>query len=577
MKTRKKTQRIYTPLRSIRHYVEKLAQHGDKVIYEYTLPEENTGAVHTISYAAFSVMVQTEAAGLDAAGLSGKRIGIIGPTSPEWVCSYLAIIAAGGVAIPFDRELKTEEILGFLAVSEAEAVICAPTYYENLKPALGNHPTLKVLIPMEPAETENSSSEPLPDGVIPLPFLMDCGASAIKKGYQMPPTGDMNRMTEMLFTSGTTGSSKCVMLCERNIVAAVNSACECVEFFPDETIVSVLPLHHTYELCCMLAAMNYGNTIAINDSLKRVLRNFSNYRPTALVLVPLFVQTMYRKIWDEAKKKGKDIALRTMLVTSRGLRAIGIDLRKKFFGQITAAFGGRLQKIICGGAPLNPELAQNLSEFGIEIYEGYGITECAPLISVNPYFAPKKGSVGPAVNSCAVKIDAEEKNEKGFDEGEILVKGDNVMLGYYKDPENTAAAFTDDGYFRTGDIGYLDNDGYIFITGRKKSMIVLESGKNVFPEEMEEYLNQIPEIAESVVIGRKAPEGDRIVLTAVICPDFEKFEHPEDMSAVEASVRAKIDALNRKLPSYKQIREVEFRSIEFEKTTSKKIKRFLIK
>ena len=327
----------------------------------------------------------------------------------------------------------------------------------------------------------------------------------------------------------------------------------------------------------MLAGLNYGMNIAINDSLKRVLKNFALFEPTGLVLVPLFVSTMNKRIWDEARKGGKEKALRALIKVSRGLRAIHVDLRKTFFKQITSAFGGRLEKIVCGGAPLNPELAETFSEFGIDISEGYGITECAPLIAVNPYFAPKKGSVGPSVPCCTVRIDADHKNDLGFDEGEIQVKGDNVMLGYYNNPDANAAAFTDDGWFRTGDVGYMDKDGYITITGRMKSVIVLDNGKNVFPEEIEEYLEKIELITESVVVGREEEDGST-KLTAVIFPNQAYFEEKfagQDTD-IYKEIQKEITNLNKKLPSFKQIHKLEFRKTEFEKTSSKKIKRFLV-
>ncbi len=222
-------------------------------------------------------------------------------------------------------------------------------------------------------------------------------------------------------------------------------------------------------------------------------------------------------------------------------------------------------------------MADSFQEFGIDIFEGYGITECAPLIAVNPYFAPKRCSVGPAVNCCTVRIDPDHTNEKGFDEGEIQVKGTNVMMGYYKNPEETAKVFTEDGWFCTGDIGYMDQDGYIFITGRKKYVIVLENGKNIFPEEIEEYIAAHTSTQESVVVGRKQPDGDDILLTAIIFPRLDDFPDPDDHTAIEKKIREQITKMNRKLVTYKQIRNVEFRYTEFEKTTSKKIKRHLVR
>ena len=567
---RKKTERIYTKAENMRHFAEKIGKFGDKTAFRYFDRQHN---LLSLTYRNLSAKFLQQAAGLTAAGLAGKRIAVIGETSVEWVTSFVSVIATGGVAIPMDRELEVSEIEGFLAFAEADAIVYSASFNDKFASLAENHPTVKTLIPMDP---ERGTYE---DNLRILSFrkLMEMGEDALKAGYCYPEPGDPERMAEMLFTSGTTGSSKCVMLSEKNIFAAVNSACEAVDFSPEDSTVSVLPIHHTYELCIMLASLNYGMNIAINDSLKRVMKNINLFQPTGLILVPLFVATMNKKVWEEARKSGKEQVLRYLSEISKTLRKLSFDVRRTLFRQVTSAFGGKLEKIICGGAPLNPELAESFSEFGIDLYEGYGITECAPLIAVSPYYAPKKGSVGPAVPCCEVRIDTDHMNDKGYPEGEIQVKGDNVMLGYYKNPEETAKVFTDDGWFCTGDIGYMDEDGYIFITGRKKYVIVLENGKNVFPEEIEEYLDRLDCVGESVVLGRKNPETGELVLNAVVYPQPEQFENYDDHDAVEKTVRDQIGKMNRKLVSYKQIRNVEFRYTPFEKTTSKKIKRHLVK
>ncbi len=570
MNTRKKTERNYTPIESMQHFVTKVASHGDRTAYRYF---DRTRNLHSITYKNLSAKFMQFAAGYTKAGLAGKRIAIIGETSVEWVAAYVGAIAAGGIAIPMDRELDVKQIKGFLEFAEADAIVYSHTFNEKFADLASTHATVHIQIPMEP---ERGTWEGH-DEILPLVKLQEMGEDAIKEGYTLPEAGDPDRMTEMLFTSGTTGTSKCVALSERNVLAAVNAACETVDFSADDSIVSVLPIHHTYELCIMLAALNYGMNIAINDSLKKVLKNFALFKPTGLVLVPLFVSTMNKKIWEEARKGGKDRALKVLTKVSRVMRGAKVDLRKSFFRQVTAAFGGNLKKIVCGGAALNPELVDIFAEFGIDIYEGYGITECAPLIAVSPYFASKKGSVGPAVPCCEVRIEPDHRNDKGYYEGEIQVKGDNVMIGYYKNPEATDEVFTDDGWFCTGDIGYMDNDGYIYITGRKKYVIIADNGKNVFPEEIEEYLDKIDLIAESVVVGRQNSLSGELTLTAIVYPQMDKFENSADHAAIEEAVTAQIKRLNRKLVAYKQLRQVEFRYEPFEKTTSKKIKRHTVK
>jgi len=567
---KKKTERVFTRVDSLKHFSEKITEFGEKSAF---LWHDAAHQPHEMSYTELSAKIKTLAAGFASLGFKENKIAIIGETSPFWVATYVAAIASGNVAIPMDKELQIDEIEGFLEFAEADAIVFSAGFNEKFAHAVESHPTIKYFIPIAVDSCPYANDEK----VLSFEELLARGEKNLAAGYALSDPENLERMSVMLFTSGTTGTSKCVMLSEKNVVSAMNAACNCVEFFPDDTIVSCLPIHHTYELCCLLSGLNYGMNVGINDSLKRVIRNFQEYKPTGLVLVPLFVTTMYRKIWDEAKKKKKDKLLRAMMKVSHGMRKVGLDARRVFFKDVLAAFGGRLCKIVCGAAPLNPDMVEAFEEFGILISEGYGITECSPLVSVNPYFAPKRGSVGPAVDCCEVLIDAERVNDLGYNEGEILVKGDNVMLGYYKNPEATAAAFTVDGYFRTGDSGYMDEDGYIYITGRKKSVIVLENGKNVFPEEIEEYLSRLETVGESVVVGRKKEDSDTIILTALIYPNPARFPEGTDEAEIAEAVRAEVNTMNKQLVGYKQVRAVEIRRTEFEKTTTRKIKRHLVK
>ncbi|MBQ3483416.1 MAG: AMP-binding protein [Clostridia bacterium] len=562
----KKTERIYTPLSSFKHLVEQVEARGDKIAFKYPVGK----TFETLSYAAFGAEVRAVAAGLAAAGLAGKRIAVIGETSHEWVATYLGVVTGGGVIVPMDKELAIEEIEGFLSGVNAEAIVYSASFNQKLEHAMAEHPTLKTFIPIAPAEGAEG------EGLLPFAKLLELGNAKLAEGYTLPER-DPRELCTMLFTSGTTGTSKCVMLCEQNIISTVNAACATVNFFPDDVTLSVLPLHHTYELAIMIASLTYGITVGINDSLRHLMRNLAEIKPTGLVLVPLFVNTMYKKIWDEARKKGKDKLLRTMIPVSNGLRRVGLDLRRKLFASVLAAFGGRLTKIICGGAPLNPDMVKGFEAFGVQICEGYGITECSPLISVSPYFAQKRGSVGPACPCCEARIADGTMGDKGFVEGEIQVKGENVMLGYYNNDAANESAFTADGWYRTGDVGYMDKDGYIYITGRLKSVIVLENGKNVFPEEIEESLEDIDEIAEVVVVGRKGEDGETVNLTAVVYPNRELFAEGATNEEIYKVIYDKIAALNRKAASFKKVKALELRDTEFEKTTSRKIKRHLVK
>ncbi len=565
-----KKPRIYTKVESLNHlYTTSAEKYGDKILFRYFSKE---GTVDTLTYAQFGAKVRRIAAGLDALGLSGKRIAISGETSPEWIATYIAVISSGGVIIPLDKELLVEEISNFLNISKAEGIVFSRTFNKKFDDFSKGAATIKYFIPMDDEGLECADR----DNIYPLELLIKKGQEKLcERGYELPRDENTERMCCMLFTSGTTGTSKCVMLSEKNICSCVNSACETVDFDGDDVVVSVLPLHHTYELACMLAEINYGIEVCMNDSLKKVLKNFALFKPTGLVLVPLFVATIHKKIWDEAKKKGKDQILKNGITLSNATRLVGLDIRRNLFKEVLDSFGGRLSKIVCGGAPLDPEMVRNFDAFGITLVEGYGITECSPLISVSPYYRQKKGSVGPAVPSCTVMIDVTGQDDKGHDIGEILVKGDNVMLGYYENEEATNEVFTEDGWFRTGDIGYMDKDGYIYITGRKKNVIVLNNGKNVFPEEIEEYLDKIEIVCENVVVGRTNEDTGEVVLTAIIYPAFDKFD-TDDISVIADKVKEQVLEVNKLLPSFKQVRNIEIRKTEFEKTSSRKIKRHKI-
>lgn len=570
---RRRMERVLPHIWDVTDLCDIIERHGNKTLFRY-YEDKN---IQSMTYATFGTQVREAAAAFTAMGLCGEKIVVIGETSPQWVCTYLGALAAGCVIVPMDKELDTEEIRRFIAMVDARAIVYSKSFNEKFIKSISDGDTgIRYFIPITPAYDSSFDNK-----VIAFDQVLMCGRERVERdGYHYPIVRNREKLAEMLFTSGTTGTSKCVMLCQKNIFAAVNAAVETVCFSADDVVVSVLPIHHTYELMCVLGEMVYGIEICINDSLRHVMKNFQLFKPTGLVLVPLFLNTMYAKIWSEAQKSKKETILKAGLATSKTLMAVGIDARRKIFKSVLDAFGGRLDHIICGGAKLNPDLIAAFEDFGISIFEGCGITECSPLTCVTPYFARKYGSVGPAVPCCRVRIDEKTgsgENEEGYVEGEIQVKGDNVMLGYYNNPEANEAAFTADGWYRTGDIGYMDGDGYVYITGRMKSVIVLENGKNVFPEEIEEYLGKIDTICESVVVGRKAPDSDAIILTAVVFPAYDKFPTGASEELIRESIRNSINAMNRRLPGFKQVKAVEYRQTEFEKTTSKKIKRHLVK
>lgn len=551
--------------------VRSAKNYGDKDAYVY---KEDKTEVH-YSYNKLKEDCENFGTALGVLELRGAHVAVISETSPKTTVTYMATVATGGVIVPLDRETQPEQIANFLNRAECSAVVYSPSFSGVITGMADKLPNLTYYIPMKGTDTVDCSLPHAPK-IVSWDEMLALGKQALDNGddryYSYTP--DLEKLCAILFTSGTTGTSKGVMLCERNLCTAAY-ACDMTTPYDQNTrLVSVLPQHHTYEMTTVhMAGLNLGLSTFINDSLKYVMRNFAAYKPTALVLVPLFVETIHKRINDEIKKKGMTGKVKTGKNIANAALKVGIDLRPKLFSQITNALGGSVTSIICGGAPVSPDILRDFYSYGITIYEGYGITECSPLVSCNPPVGkPRFGSVGLPVYGVTVKID---KTHEDDETGEILVKGDNVMMGYYKNEEATKEVFTEDGWFRTGDIGYLDKDGYIYITGRKKNVIILSNGKNVFPEELEEHLSHSELIKESVVIGR-ADESGEIAITALIHPDYEKLEGKSE-EEVDKAVRDAVNDINRSLPSFKHMTAVEIKAEEFEKTSSRKIKRFLYK
>lgn len=559
----------------LRHLVYETAEtFGDKPLYDYM----EGGEQKTITYRAFADMVEAFGTALEVRGLLGGRIAVIGETHPAYLATYIATIATGGVIIPMDKELAPDQVAAFMKQAEADAVVYTPSMNGRFEPTDPAYEFLKLLIPVAPTESMVEEGR-----VVFYDTLLSEGRTAYDAGNTAFASRElvMDVCSILLFTSGTTGTSKGVMLSHGNIIAALNSATHTMPYDASCRFVSVLPVHHTYEMLCgQLGVVAIGGSMFINDSIKRVVKNFATYKPNTLILVPLFVETLYKRIWDKIRQRGMEKKVRFGMKLAERMLGVGIDIRKKLFSEITDAFGGELKSIVCGGAPINPKIIHDMYLFGVTIFEGYGITECSPLVAVNSDRVLRPRSVGKPVFGCEVKIDFEgsEAPADGSPRtGEILVKGPNVMLGYYKNEEATAEVFTEDGFFRTGDIGYLDKDNYIFITGRKKNVIILSNGKNVFPEELEEYLAEIPEILESVVVGRKE-NGAEVAIVAIVVPNAE---HPSIVGKTPAEVykllHEAVMAVNKRLPTFKHITGIEVRNEEFEKNTSRKIKRYLVK
>ncbi len=543
--------------------VKQAARYGDKNRYVYKVKKEQ----RTFTFNNMLDHVNWLASAMTVFGVAGKFAGVTGDTHPIYAATYHAVVATGGVIVPLDKEITAEQFTGFVNICELELVVYTASMHKKLLPLYAQMPTVKYFVC-----ADFDGEAPEDPRFMTYEAFLEAGKKAYEDGDRTAENTvqDVDKLCAIIFTSGTTGSSKGVMLSQRNLVTAAIDSVSIIEIDDKEELVSVLPIHHTYEFTIShLAAPNVGLTIYINDSIKNTLRNFAAYKPTGLVLVPLYLETMHKKIWAEVEKKGKTALVKRMIPIARKLP---VKMRRMIFKDILAAFGGRLWFIVSGGAPLRSELIEEFDAFGIKVLEGYGITECAPLISCNPFHWRKKRSAGMVVSHMEARIDKEDPADET---GEIVTHGDAVMLGYYKNPEATAEAFTEDGWFRTGDIGYLDKDNFVFITGRKKNVIIASNGKNVFPEELEEYLGLSELISECAVIGRKDENGEPLI-TALIFPDYDKFEG-KTADEIKAAIDAEVEAVNKKLPTFKHIGLVEIRETEFEKNTSRKILRYKLK
>ena len=555
--------KIITDLRHL--IVTSAALYGDKARYIYKDKKARSEKIFT--YNDFLNEMNRFGTAMSRIGLMGKTVAVIGETHPAYIVSYYAVANGNGMIVPLDKEINDEELVNFLIRARAEAIVYTETMNDRIAAIADKVPDIRYFIPIDPKGEDEGR-------VVSWKTLQKMGEDALAEGDRsyLDVELDLEKPCALLFTSGTTGTSKGILLSQNNLAAATNSSCLSMHHVTDQTrLLSVLPINHTYEMTCgHLAALNKGCTTFINDSIKYVTKNLASFKPTAILFVPLFVETLYKRIWDNIEKKGMTKKVKTAMKLSNALRRVGIDMRKKFFGEILSVFGGELESIVCGGAPIDQRLIDEFDAFGIPILNGYGITECAPLVAVNRLGKARAGTVGTPVEQCEVKVTLDE----GQDTGEILVQGGNVMLGYFEDPEATAAVFTEDGWFKTGDVGFVDKDGYLHITGRKKNIIILSNGKNIYPEEIEQYLAPISLIQECVVVGRKNSLGE-VVITAIVFPNEEATEGLSK-DEIYARLKDEINEVNKNLPVFKQIHDLEVRDTEFEKTTTKKIKRYKV-
>ena len=534
----------------------------------------------TVNYDEYLTFLQKMTLAMGELGVKNNKVVVVGETSVQWITAYLSTVTAGGVIVPLDPGILEDEMVNFINLSEAKVVVYSKTF-EKFFTERGNElntvemfvQTDKTTFTLTTDEAYEASRYTTFNNILALGEYLYAN---LENGFVLPPQ-DNEKMSVLLFTSGTTGTSKGVMLSQKNICAVMKGIEPTLSILTkDDSVLSVLPIHHTYEMSAgILAPTIYGITINISDGIKYVAKNMKQFQPSVMTLVPLFVATLYKTIMKSVQKQGKEKTLKRGVKISNFLMKFHVDLRKKLFAQVLDALGGKLKYFIVGGAALNPELVDNFKNLGVHISQGYGITECAPLISVVGLTDYNPASCGKAMPGMQVMIDKENPDDLT---GEIVVKGDNVMLGYYNAPELTNEVISN-GWFRTGDYGYVDKKGYIYITGRKKNIIIASNGKNVFPEEIEEYIGEIPFVEEVVVVGRDGEKKGNVDIVAIAFPNSDECEAAglTDEEAIYNAINEKIKEINKKLVSYKNINKLEIRNEPFEKTAAKKIKRFLVK
>ena len=529
--------------------------------------KKNRGEPYTnISYRTFGADVDAFGTALLQLACKSSRIAILSETRYEWYVTYLATTNGAGIVVPIDKELPAHEIASLLNRSHTEVLVYSSSKQPVIDEIRDQIYTVKHLVCMDKIARKDNQHY--------FGDLLDAGKKAIEIGNRDFLDAEINadEMTILLFTSGTTAKSKAVMLSQHNICANLEGMCKMLYIDPSDVVLSVLPIHHTYECTCGFLCQIYrGSTIAQCEGLRYITQNLKEAKATLILAVPLMLEMFHRAIMKKAtadKKMARKFKLGLMI--TQALRAIGIDKRRKIFHAVHDGFGGNLRMFISGGAAIDPKILSDLQKLGFMCLQGYGLTECAPILALNRDVDFNDRSAGLPLPGVDIKII--DKDENGI--GEIIGKGPNVMLGYYEDVDATQEAIDPDGYFHTGDLGYVDENGFVIITGRKKNVIISKNGKNIFPEEIEGLLSRSPFVVESLVTGEDDMHDD-IIVTATIFPNMEavceKLGENPDPDAIQSLLEAECRKVNDQLVSYKQIRKVVYRDTEFEKTTSKKI------
>ena len=555
-------------IQNLKELTNMFANYEDNIAFKYkkfdTTSTEKFEYVN-ISFKQFKLDIDCLGTKLIDLGLKNKKIAIIGPNCYEWCISYFACVAGTGVVVPLDKSLPDTEIENLIIRSNVEAVIYNNDYstvFEKIKKEKKS--SLKYFINMSTTPSEHC---------LKIFDLISDGKKLLDSGNQQFINAEINNdeMSIMLFTSGTTSMSKAVMLSHSNIASNVNSICRILKTTSEDTLLSFLPLHHTFECTTtFLSGLYMGSSIAFCDGIKYIAKNMEEYKITTFVVVPILLESMYKRVLKGIESSGKTDLIKRLTKISNFLLKFKIDIRKQLFKSILDKFGGKLNLIVSGAAALDKKTLEGFRGFGITVLQGYGLTETSPVVAVENQNYMKAGSVGVPLYDVEIKINEPDKD--GI--GEIIIKGPNVMLGYYNNEEETNKVLKN-GWFYTGDIGYIDEQGFIFLTSRQKNVIVLKNGKNIFPEELEVLVNNITGVAESIVYGKPDKDNDLIICVKIVYDENTMKEtypntEKEDYSNI---LKEEIKKINKTMPAYKYIRDVIVTDEPLIKTTTQKVKR----
>ncbi|MHB8062247.1 MAG: AMP-dependent synthetase/ligase [Ruminiclostridium sp.] len=521
------------------------------------------------SYFEFGIEIDALGTALHHLGLKNKRFAVIGENRYEWALIFFSIVNGTGIAVPLDKHLPQVEIENLIDRGKVDVIFYSKQFDKEMLELSKKATNIQQFISMD--QLDNN----YPSNFTSLQELIEQGEILINKGDKsfVDKKIDSEELSVLLFTSGTTNMSKGVMLNQRNICSDVSAITSIIKIYPNDVHLSILPLHHTFELSIgMLFMVKNGVCIAYAEGIKHIAKNLKEFNITILVVVPAILEAMYKKMKEGIKKTGKERQIQTLSRVSNALQLIGLDLRRKFFKRILNQIGPELRLAVSGAAPIDKEIITGFGMIGLSVIEGYGLTETSPVVAANNDFYNKAGTVGQPMKGIEVAIDNPDENGMG----EIITRGPNVMMGYYEDEGATEEVIDSDGWFHTGDLGFIDDGGFITITGRAKSMIVLTNGKKAFPEEYEMLLNNIEGVAETFVWGNIAPDGDiqvcaKLILNEALIKEKES-RMPSDEELADI-IQKEIKKINQNIPQYKIIRYFVISYEGLIKTTTLKVKR----